>query len=220
MDTIEYISREDAASINQKWYYTGIECQKGHSDKRYTNTGICYECKRQRNKVNRKNNPDTSKAIWDRTYSKNKKARIKNSLEWARKNKKKSNVIKNKWKQVHREKHLKQAREYSKNQRKDPFKRMSRNLSKAIWQSLNGKKGGKTWLSYVEFSIEDLIIHLESKFTGDMSWINYGKCWHIDHIKPLSWFNLKEEFKDAWSLNNLQPLKAFDNLSKGNKYIG
>lgn len=53
-----------------------------------------------------------------------------------------------------------------------------------------------------------------------MTWDNYGKYWHLDHIKPLSWFDLETEFKDAWHLSNLQPLEATENLSKNNRYIG
>ena len=97
---------------------------------------------------------------------------------------------------------------------------MSKNVSKAIWQCLNGSKGGKNWLSFVEFTIEELTTHLESKFKEGMTWENYGKYEHIDHIKPLSWFNLEIEFKDAWCLKNLQPLEASLNLRKNNKYEG
>jgi hypothetical protein len=53
-----------------------------------------------------------------------------------------------------------------------------------------------------------------------MSWENYGK-WHIDHITPLSSFDIQnyndENFKKCWSLENLQPLWAEDNLKKSNK---
>lgn len=52
-----------------------------------------------------------------------------------------------------------------------------------------------------------------------MSWNNYGQYWHIDHIKPLSWFN-SEDILLAWSLDNLQPLLKFENLSKNNRYEG
>jgi hypothetical protein len=74
----------------------------------------------------------------------------------------------------------------------------------------------------------DLLIlknHLESKFLSGMSWSNYGfKTWHIDHIKPLSWFDIKEigdqSFKDCWQLSNLQPSWAIDNFKKSNHFIG
>jgi hypothetical protein len=220
MDTLEKISKEDAKILKQKWYFTGLECSNGHLDKRYTNTGICYGCKRSQNNRSNAKNPETLKVISSRTYQKNKESKLEQSKRWAQRNREKSNAIKSKWKQVHREQHLEQAKKYSKNQRKDPFKRISKNMSKAIWQSLKGKKGGSHWLSFVDFTIEELTIHLESKFKEGMTWENYGKYWHVDHIRPLSWFNLELEFKDAWCLGNLQPLEAVLNLRKNNRYEG
>lgn len=69
-------------------------------------------------------------------------------------------------------------------------------------------------------TIKELIKYLEGKFKDDMSWENYGK-WHIDHIKPLSSFDLtnENEFKEAVNFKNLQPLWAEDNLRKSNKII-
>jgi hypothetical protein len=72
-------------------------------------------------------------------------------------------------------------------------------------------------------SIEELKVYLESKFQEGMSWDNWSKIgWHIDHIIPLSSFNLQdpEEFKKACHYTNLQPLWAEDNLKKSNKYSG
>ena len=64
--------------------------------------------------------------------------------------------------------------------------------------------------------------HLESKFKEGMSWDNYGKGgWEIDHIYPLSRFDIKSKedpnFKKAWALSNLQPLWKQENIRKGNK---
>lgn len=220
MDNNEVISRDDARLINQKQYYTGEECQNGHLDKRYTNTGICYGCKRLQNKRCNGNNPESLKIRTARNYLKHKDTIKKGNQKWAEKNRSKSNAIKRKWHDNNIEFVRAKAREYSKEQRKDPSKRISRNLSKAIWQSLNGKKGGKTWLSFVDFTVEELQLHLESKFKPDMTWDNYGKHWHVDHVKPLSWFDLETEFKQAWCLENLQPLTTTENLSKNNRYIG
>jgi hypothetical protein len=75
-------------------------------------------------------------------------------------------------------------------------------------------------------SVEELMNHLEEQFhvnpdTGElMTWKNHAKKgWHIDHIKPLSSFNLEneEEFKEACNYKNLQPLWWKENISKGNK---
>lgn len=68
-------------------------------------------------------------------------------------------------------------------------------------------------------SIEELKKHIESQFSKGMSWDNYGE-WHLDHIKPLAKYNLKDrnEFLNACHYTNLQPLWASDNLSKGDKY--
>ena len=73
-------------------------------------------------------------------------------------------------------------------------------------------------------SIEELKKHLEKTFrpnpkTGEvMSWNNHGS-WHIDHIKPLSKFDLTdpEQQRKACHYSNLQPLWAEENLSKGDK---
>lgn len=66
-----------------------------------------------------------------------------------------------------------------------------------------------------------LIKHIESKFTSKMSWDNYGAYWHIDHIIPISSFDLSDpaQCKAANHWTNLQPLEASKNMSKSNKII-
>jgi hypothetical protein len=50
---------------------------------------------------------------------------------------------------------------------------------------------------------------------------NYGKEWHIDHVIPLSKFNIEcdEEQLIAFNWRNTMPLSVKENLSKNNKII-
>lgn len=76
-------------------------------------------------------------------------------------------------------------------------------------------------LKLVGCSLDELKLYIESQFQQGMSWDNWSlHGWHLDHIRPLSSFNLidYEEQKKAFHYTNLQPLWAKDNLSKGAKY--
>ena len=69
-------------------------------------------------------------------------------------------------------------------------------------------------------SVGEFKLYLEVQFQPGMVWENYGVEWHIDHITPLSWFDLsdKEQFSKACHYSNLQPLWKDENFSKGNRY--
>jgi hypothetical protein len=72
-------------------------------------------------------------------------------------------------------------------------------------------------------SFAELKVRFESMFypnpeTGEpMTWDNYSQ-WDIDHIRPLSSFDLTdhEQLKIACNYKNLQPLWKADNISKSN----
>jgi hypothetical protein len=101
--------------------------------------------------------------------------------------------------------------------------RLSKRLRTRLRNALCGKYKSGSAVRDLGCSIEELKIYLESKFQPGMSWDNYGKDgWHIDHIKPLSKFNLSnpEEFKKACHYTNLQPLWWHENILKSNKFIG
>jgi len=75
-------------------------------------------------------------------------------------------------------------------------------------------KSGKM-IDYLGMTIPEFKVYLENNFENWMSWNNIGLYngkfnygWDIDHIKPLSLFDLtkEEEIKKAWHYSNLQPL--------------
>lgn len=94
------------------------------------------------------------------------------------------------------------------------------NLDYAIRLSVSKNQNTK-YLDILGYTKEELKNHLEKQFTNNMNWKDFrnGKI-HIDHIKPQSLFNLKDinDIKECWSLDNLQPLWAKDNIRKSNKY--
>lgn len=106
-------------------------------------------------------------------------------------------------------------------------------LRAQLWSRLDGRTK-KISIKFLPYTILDLKQHLENLFETGMNWNNKGK-WHIDHIVPLKFQNengtyhwdqedlanpSSEQFKQAWSLANLQPKWAIDNLAKGNRKIG
>lgn len=58
--------------------------------------------------------------------------------------------------------------------------------------------------------------HIESQFRDGMSWDNM-KEWHLDHIIPLSSAKSEEEILRLVRYENIRPLWAHQNLSKGAK---
>lgn len=110
------------------------------------------------------------------------------------------------------------AAKYQRERRlKNPKYAMGARMSAAIYQSLRDAKAGRSWEKIVGFTKDELAAHLERQFSRGMSWKNYGE-WHIDHIRPISSFNYSSEndaeFRACWSLANLRPLWALENLSK------
>lgn len=102
-------------------------------------------------------------------------------------------------------------------------KRLSQAISVRMNQSLKGCKYNRHWEDLVGYTLQDLKEHLESQFIDGMSWKNHGiSGWHIDHIRPIDSFDIVDydcsDFKKCWSLDNLQPLWAKDNMEKSNRY--
>jgi len=95
-------------------------------------------------------------------------------------------------------------------------------LRSRLNSALRGKSKSGSAVGDLGCSIAELKTYLESKFKPGMSWDNWGdtkKSWHIDHICPLSFFDLedRQQLLKACHYTNLQPLWKIENLKKGSK---
>lgn len=76
-------------------------------------------------------------------------------------------------------------------------------------------KGGRTE-ELVGCPFEELREHIASQFSGAMAWAN-RKSFDVDHIVPISAFDLTEFEEQRWAFNwrNLRPITPLANKQKG-----
>lgn len=115
---------------------------------------------------------------------------------------------------------IKQTSEYTaKRTREDVNFRLARNLRRRLHHALKGTNKAESTLALLGCTLLQFRAHLETKFRDGMTWKNYGKFWHVDHIRPLALFDLKDEMqlRKAAHFSNMQPLLAQENLRKSKK---
>lgn len=100
----------------------------------------------------------------------------------------------------------------------DPQYAMQRRLRSRLSMAFKAKKPGTT-MALVGCTLPELCAHLEKNFLPGMSWENRS-LWHIDHIRPVSTFDLTdpEQALKCFHFSNLQPLWVQENLTKGKRW--
>ena len=107
----------------------------------------------------------------------------------------------------------------------DPLYKLRHNqrkrISTAFKRLADGHKSMST-MRLIGCKQDELKRHIESQFLDGMNWDNYGTAWHVDHIIPISWFDLTNEKCQliAFNFNNMKPLWAEENMKKGARYSG
>lgn len=161
------------------------------------------------------NNPNRKES--KKKYYKNNKDSIKKKNKSYRNEN--SNMIKER-KSMY-QKNNKDKRNYYLRERynNDELYKISVNVRSTILKAFkrNGYSKMSKSVDILGCTFEELKYHLESQFRDGMSWENHGE-WHIDHKIPLSWAKNEDEMKELCNYKNLQPLWAFENLSKKNYY--
>lgn len=148
-----------------------------------------------------------------------KNLRLKN---WRLKNPEKNKLLDKLSKQRRKEKIRAEQRIWQKRTRLlNPNFRLAQNLRTRLNMAIRYDTKVGSAVTDLGCSIDEFKLYLETKFQPGMNWDNWSKDgWHIDHIKPLSSFDLSdlEQFKEATHYSNMQPLWAVDNLKKGTYY--
>ena len=148
-----------------------------------------------------------------KSYKENYKKYNKDKMNQYHKNYRKENKVKLS------EKNRKREKEKRKNDINYKLKSLLRHR---LYLALKGNFKSGSAVRDLGCTIPVLKTYLESKFQSGMSWDNWtADGWHIDHIKPLSSFDLtdRNQLLEACNYTNLQPLWAKDNLSKGAKTV-
>ncbi len=103
--------------------------------------------------------------------------------------------------------------------RTNPVFRIAHIMRERIRRVLRGAKNVRT-----EDTIggaQNLRDHIEAQLPVSWTWENHGTVWEIDHIKPISKFDLTDpqQLRAAFHYTNTQPLSCADNMKKGCHYL-
>jgi hypothetical protein len=200
--------------ISKKLYYQKVKNTESHKEKRrawsrlYNKTPKRMEYNRLLKRKNYKKNTERQAIYWI-----NNPESFKQRESWRK-------IYMKNYRKQNRLKILLQIKTRREN---DPNFKMRNTLRSRIWTVLKRKNTTKlvsTLTLLGVYSVETVIKHIEKQFKNGMTWNNHGE-WHLDHIKPCASFDLTCPVQQLACFNykNLQPLEAFENMSKGAKII-
>jgi hypothetical protein len=187
------------AKETTKWY-SGPVCRKCHRKQLYLKPEV-----RER-----------SRASCRRHYQANPGKCMELNKKWVANNYERNKELQSQYRQTHK----KERRAWESTKRQHHFNSW---LADSLRRRFNIalKKNCKVGSAVRDLgcSIDELKAYIQSKFLPGMTWDNRGlRGWHIDHIVPLSSAKTPQELIVLCHYSNLQPLWAYDNLSKGDRY--
>lgn len=185
----------------------------------------CCKCY---NEVYRQENKGRIRSSINDWRKHNKEQHQASEKQWRQDNKEHKNATDKAWREANKELYRTRQNNYVKNKLKtDPCFKIAHALRHRINEAIKTNQKVGSAVRDLGCSIEEFKVHLESKFypnpeTGEiMTWGNHAvRGWHIDHIRPLSNFDLtdREQFLEACRYTNQQPMWWRDNIAKGDKY--
>jgi hypothetical protein len=200
------ISRQEARERGLKRYFTGKPCKYGFVCERWVANRGCWCPEHQKERNAQRRTPEGRAA--GNAYA----------VKWKAKNPERWDYL------VKKSQSRPEYKDYQFNYQKlrretDIQYRLRHYLGARLRRAIVREQKGGSAILELGCDLDHLVKHLERQFKPGMTWNNYGKKWHIDHIRPLSSFDLtdREQLLEACNYKNLQPLWAKDNLVKQDK---
>lgn len=149
-----------------------------------------------------------------------KEARAAKNAAYYQANKERILCKTNQWKKDNPARFAAHRRKYLRNSPKARIANNSRDRIRRMIGSQGKGRGRSNKL--IGCDAYSLCLILEAQFLPGMTWENYGSAWHVDHIIPLSAYDLTDpsQQREAFHYTNLQPLWAHDNMAKGDEVEG
>ena len=211
-------NNKEQISIKMGEYYEENKNDIVEKKKKYyeENKDIILEVNRKYREGN-KNSISEQQRKW---YEENKSKIKENRKEYNKNNKEEIKIRTRKYYEVNREKIYKSRKIYRdlkfKTDNLYKLTEITRNLIRISIKNNGFSKKSRTY-EILGISYEEFKIYIENQFLEGMTWENHGE-WHLDHKTPVSWGKTEEEIIELNYYINFQPMWAFDNLSKGNRY--
>jgi hypothetical protein len=168
----------------------------------------------------RKKNPGKSAAERERHYSKpeNREKKKLQDRAYYEKNKRSIQARQQKWVKANP---------------KQMLKKKVAHMVRLALKRIGSSKGGSSVFDHLDYTPDDLKVHLEANFEPWMDWSNHGPyvrdkwddnnvdtwTWQMDHIIPQSHLPYDSmdhpNFQKCWALENLRPYSAKANVLRG-----
>ena len=204
-----------------------LKCSKCFIEKQtehfYKRSKICCDCNNEKRRLKYKNDEEhRKKLIKIAAEFKHEKVIARQQLRQLEQNKigidnkkcRYCNEIKNKERFRHNRLKCKDC------ERDEPTEKFKRYIRTRIYNCLRYKNKTKHSIEYLGCS-SDEYFKWRFNYNNNYNIDNHGKEWHVDHVIPLSKFdlNIQEEQLIAFNWRNTMPLSCEENLKKNNKII-
>lgn len=235
------VSFQDACSLGLPRYFTGRPCKRGHIAERRIDNQTCVACHSITAAKYRQTHPETAKASNDRSrakrnknnpnyerdynqrhYQANKERLLPGARQHSRerywKDPQSAIAYSVEYRKNHLPKVLTRLREWQKQKLATDLQfKLKANLRRRVVKALRGRPKAGSAVKDLGCTVAELVAWFEARFSPEMTWDNYGSLWTVDHIIPLSAFDLTDraQFLAACHYTNLQPMFTVENIKKG-----